>query len=143
MANPQKSKGDTFERFVCAYLAQRMDCERIPAGTAEDRGDLWTRLCAIQVKNRRNWELGVWLRETLEQQQNAGKVLHALILKRPRHTAPQDQIVLMTLGQFRELLAFANHYMDKIDFMTERQYRDLYHADSQQAAAATHPTEPA
>ena len=40
MANPQKRKGSAFERLVADYLAERVACERIPAGATLDRGDL-------------------------------------------------------------------------------------------------------
>jgi hypothetical protein len=104
MANASKRKGSAFELLVQRYLAERLDCERIPAGATIDRGDLWTRACLVQCKNCRTLRLGEWLRETLQQQQDARKPLHALVVKRPRTTAPEDQIVVMTLGQLRELL---------------------------------------
>jgi hypothetical protein len=105
MANANKKKGDRFELTVQRYLSERIDCERIPAGATVDRGDLWTRTCLIQCKNVRGWRLGEWLRETIQQQQDARKELHALVIKRTRTTDPADQFVVMTLGQLRELLA--------------------------------------
>ena len=104
MANPQKAKGSTFERLIADYLAQRMPCERIPAGATLDRGDLWTEAAAIQCKNHRTLSLGAWLRDAVEQQRNAGKRLHALVVKRKGTTAPAEQFVVMSLEQFRELL---------------------------------------
>jgi hypothetical protein len=104
MANPQKRKGSAFERLICDYLAERMPCERIPAGATLDRGDLWTEAAAIQCKNHRTLSLGAWLRDAMEQQVNAGKRLHALVVKRKGATAAADQFVVMTLEQFRELL---------------------------------------
>jgi hypothetical protein len=104
MANPQKVKGAAFERLIADYLAERIPCERIPAGATLDRGDLWTEAAAIQCKNHRTLSLGAWLRDAIEQQQNAGKRLHALVVKRKGTTAPADQFVVMSLEQFRELL---------------------------------------
>jgi hypothetical protein len=40
----------------------------------------------------------------MEQQVNAGKRLHALVVKRKGTTDPAEQFVVMTLEQFRELL---------------------------------------
>ncbi len=104
MANPQKRKGSAFERLIADYLAERMPCERIPAGATLDRGDLWTEAAAIQCKNHRTMSLGAWLRDAMEQQANAGKRLHALVVKRKGSTAAADQFVVMSLEQFRELL---------------------------------------
>jgi hypothetical protein len=59
----------------------------------------------IQCKNQKAIRLGEWLRETIQQQQDARKELHALVIKRTRTTDPADQYVVMTLGQLRELLA--------------------------------------
>jgi len=109
MANANKRKGDAFELLVQRYLSERIDCERIPAGATVDRGDLWTRSCLIQCKNVKGYRLGEWIRETLQQQQDARKALHALVIKRTRTTAPEDQFVVMTLGQLRELLAHVNN----------------------------------
>ena len=104
MANAQKRKGSAFERLIADYLAERIPCERIPAGATLDRGDLWTEAAAIQCKNHRTLSLGAWLRDALQQQQNAGKRLHALVVKRKGTTAPAEQFVVMSLEQFRELL---------------------------------------
>ena len=107
MANSSKRKGSAFERLIADYLAERMPCERIPAGATLDRGDLWTEAAAIQCKNHRTLSLGAWLRDAMEQQQNAGKRLHALVVKRKGSAAPAEQFVVMSLEQFRELLAEA------------------------------------
>mgnify|MGYP003346958667 FL=1 len=105
MANPQKRKGSSFERLVADYLAERIACERIPAGATLDRGDLWTDRAAIQCKNQRTLSLGAWLRDAIAQQVNAGKRLHALVVKAKGTTDPAEQFVVMSLAQFRELLA--------------------------------------
>ena len=104
MANPQKAKGASFERLIADYLAERMPCERIPAGATLDRGDLWTEAAAIQCKNCRSLSLGAWLRDAMEQQVNAGKRFHALVVKRKGSAAAAEQFVVMSLEQFRELL---------------------------------------
>lgn len=109
MANANKRKGDAFELSVQRYLAERLDCERIPAGATVDRGDLWTRTCLVQCKNQRGLELGEWLKETLQQQEAAKKPLHALVIKRRLFPDPADQYVVMTLAQLREMLATVNN----------------------------------
>jgi hypothetical protein len=105
MANPQKRKGSAFERLIADYLAERIPCERIPAGATLDRGDLWTSAAAIQCKNHRALSLGAWLRDAVQQQANAGKRLHALVVKRKGVTDPAEQFVVMTLEQFRDLIS--------------------------------------
>lgn len=105
MTNPQKAKGSAFERLVRDYLAQAIPCERIPAGATLDRGDLWTASCAIQCKSHRTLSLGSWMRDTLQQQTNAAKPLHALVIKRKGTTDPAQQLVVMTLEQLRSILA--------------------------------------
>jgi hypothetical protein len=105
MANPQKAKGSAFERLVCDYLAESFPCERLPAGATIDRGDLWTPHAAIQCKNHRTLSLGAWLAQAVQQQQNARKRLHALVVKRKGTTDPGAQLVVMTLEQLRSLLS--------------------------------------
>jgi hypothetical protein len=103
--NRQKAKGSAFERLVRDYLAESIPCERIPAGATLDRGDLWTPQCAIQCKAHRTLSLGAWLKDTIHQQANANKPLHALVVKRKGTTAPGEQLVVMTLDQFRAILS--------------------------------------
>jgi hypothetical protein len=104
MTNPQKAKGSAFERLICDYLAHAIPCERIPAGATLDRGDLWTPSAAIQCKNHRTISLGSWIDQTIAQQSNACKPLHALAIKRKGTTDPGSQLVVMTLAQFRSIL---------------------------------------
>jgi len=104
MTSPQKRKGSAFERLIADYLAERLPCERIPAGATLDRGDMWTSAAAIQCKNCRTLSLGAWLRDARDQQRNAGKRLHALVVKAKGTTDPAEQFVVMTLEQFRQML---------------------------------------
>lgn len=104
MANAQKAKGASFERLVADYLSERFPAERIPAGATLDRGDIWCEAAAIQCKNHRTLSLGAWLRDAVQQQANAGKRFHALVVKRKGTTAPAEQFVVMTLEQFRDLV---------------------------------------
>jgi hypothetical protein len=104
MANPSKRKGSAFERLIADYLAERIPCERIPAGATLDRGDLWLPDMAIQVKCCRSLSLGAWLRDTVQQQANAKKPLHALVVKRKGVADPGEQFAIMTVSQLRDLL---------------------------------------
>lgn len=105
MSNPAKAKGSAFERLIADYLAEAMPCERIPAGATLDRGDLWTPPAAIQCKNHQTLRLGSWLDETLEQQHNARKYLHWLVVKRKGTTDPARQFAICTLDQARTITA--------------------------------------
>lgn len=105
MSNPHKVKGSAFERLVRDYLAAAIPCERIPPGATLDRGDLWTPSAAIQCKNHRTLRLNEWMHDTIAQQANAAKPLHALVVKRARTTDPAQQLVVMTLEQFRAILS--------------------------------------
>ena len=105
MANAQKRKGSAFERLIADYLAERIPCERIPAGATLDRGDLWLPDMAIQVKCCRTLSLGAWLRDTVQQQANAKKPLHALVVKRKGVADPGEQFAIMTVSQLRDLLS--------------------------------------
>jgi hypothetical protein len=108
MANPQKAKGTAFERLIADYLAQAIPCERIPPGATIDRGDLWTPTAAIQCKNHRTLSLGAWLAATAQQQQNAAKALHFLVVKRKGSTDPAQQFAICTVEQMRSILSTNN-----------------------------------
>lgn len=84
MTNPNKAKGDGFERDVRDYLNERgLTCERIPAGARNDRGDLWIPDGpVVQVKNRGRLELATWVDETMHQMRNAGRGEGWLVIKR-------------------------------------------------------------
>lgn len=103
--NRHKAKGSAFERLIRDYLAEVVPCERIPAGATLDRGDLWTPSAAIQCKNHRTLQVSTWLSETCQQQVNAQKPLHALVVKRKGHGDPADQLAVMRLEQFRDILS--------------------------------------
>ena len=103
MSNPAKAKGSKFEREICDYLAEVMPAERIPAGATIDRGDLWTPHAAWQCKNRQQLSLGAWLDETVEQQINAKRFLHWLIVKRKGTTDPANQFAICTVAQARTI----------------------------------------
>ena len=105
MTNPNKAKGDQAERLVRDLLiAEGLPAERIPAGTTQDIGDIWTPTAVVQVKNHKRLSLGPWLDETVAQQQHAGKVWHGLIVKRRGYGAPDQWFAVMEAQQFAWML---------------------------------------
>jgi hypothetical protein len=104
MSNPAKRKGSSFERLICDYLGETVPCERIPAGSELDRGDLWTPHAAIQCKNRAQLSLGAWLDDTVAQQANAHKPYHWLVVKRRGSADPANQFAICTVEQLRRIL---------------------------------------
>lgn len=84
MANPNKARGDAFERAVRDYLLERgVTCERIPAGATQDHGDLWLPGGpVIQCKNHARIDLAGWIDETRHQMENAGRSMAWVAVKR-------------------------------------------------------------
>jgi Holliday junction resolvase len=85
LTNPNKAKGDQFERDVRDYLLDRgIATERIPAGARKDRSDLWLPPpgAVIQCKNRKTIELAGWVDEMEKQRANTGRPLGFVAIKR-------------------------------------------------------------
>ena len=106
MANRSKAKGSAFELAVARYLAEEFPCERIPAGSSVDRGDLWLGApVAIQCKAVQQLSLGAWLDATEVQAANAKRPFHYLVVKRKGTTDPAKQFAVSTLAQARTITA--------------------------------------
>ena len=105
MANRSKAKGSAFELAVARYLAEEFPCERIPAGSSVDRGDLWGPLVAWQCKAVQQLSLGAWLDATEVQSANAKRPFHYLVVKRKGTTDPAKQFAVSTLAQARTITA--------------------------------------
>lgn len=108
MANRSKAKGSAFELAVARYLAEEFPCERIPAGSAVDRGDLWGPLVAWQCKAVQQLSLGAWLDATEVQAANANRPFHYLVVKRKGVSATTDpgrQFAICSLDQARTITA--------------------------------------
>lgn len=110
MSNPNKIKGDSFERSIRDHLAAYgVTVERTRAGYARDAGDLHigrdgTKPRAIlSAKNRRTWAVAQWLRELEAQRIEARAVHGALVIKRPGVSDPGQQYVVMTVNDWRWL----------------------------------------
>lgn len=109
MANPSKAKGSAFELAVARYLAEEFPCERIPAGSSLDRGDLWLGApVAVQCKAVQKLSLGAWLDDTEVQAANAKRPFHFLVVKRKGVSATTDpgrQFAVCSLAQARTITA--------------------------------------
>jgi hypothetical protein len=103
--NANKRKGSLFERQVTDYLAEVMEAERTVAGSRYDKGDIWTPppSAVWQCKNHQQLSIGSWLRETQQQQKNAKRFLHWLVIKNKGVTDPAEQIAVCTLSQARTI----------------------------------------
>lgn len=99
-------KGYELERLVeLGLIEEGFDASRPRAGSPEDKGDIygvpdWT----IQCKNQNGLSLGAWIDATLRQQANGKTKYHALIYKRKGKAKFEDQFVIMTAGQWLELI---------------------------------------
>ena len=108
MTSPQKRKGDEWERRVVELCrAAGFDAERIPAGSTNDRGDIWTLDTVIECKNHKQLSLGPWLTELTKVQEFVGKPFHVLAVKRRQHP-PESGFAVMELSQALELIRLAS-----------------------------------
>ena len=104
MTNRAKAKGTAFESLVRDYLrGHGIPAERMPAGAANDRGDLagvpgWT----LELKNYADGARAVrdGLADLEREQAAADTPYGAVIYKRRGTTDPGRQLVVMELWQF-------------------------------------------
>jgi hypothetical protein len=99
------------ETITVAYLAQHIDdgIERRVTNGAKDRGDIaglraHGKRVVVEVKNRRDWTPGTWLREAEKERQNDNALAGVVVAKRHGIADPAQQIVLMTLADLVALL---------------------------------------
>lgn len=108
-----KAAGTRFESLVAGYLAGRVDdrIERRRLEGSKDRGDI----AAVRTRHNERvvleckdyggrTEIGSWLKELQEEKTNDGASIGAIVAKRRGTTAPEDQIVIMTLADLAFLL---------------------------------------
>lgn len=119
MPNPNKIKGDMFERAVQAYLQKNGFpwCEKTRAGYERDTGDLHLvpgPAVIAQVKNRAKWEVPAWLAGLQNQVRNAGARHGMLVVKKPRVSDPGQSYVVMELAAVVELLREAGYGAPKV-----------------------------
>ncbi len=88
MTHPNKAKGSRWEAAVRDYLADKLGLrlERIPAGAANDRGDIsgLPNLC-VECKDVAKLDFAGWVDEARAEAENVGPgVLPVVVVKRRR-----------------------------------------------------------
>lgn len=112
MTNRAKQKGTWFESLIRDYLIVNWDDRivRVPSAGSNDQGDLanfrvaGVHKVAIECKDHRKMELGVWLTEAEKERANLGGVAGIVVHKRPGKGRAGDQYVTMTLHTLITLL---------------------------------------
>lgn len=103
-----RAKGTLLETAIKNYFQEQgFDAERIALQGKNDIGDI--RIVGIdsvfELKNCKKIELSKWVKETEVERQNAKKRFGFCIFKRRGTNKPDEQFVLMTVGQLVEILA--------------------------------------
>jgi hypothetical protein len=108
-----RAKGTALETLAVNYLSERLGDDRImrmPLHGKADRGDIagvrtvLGEKIAIEVKNHKRMELGVWLTEAEIERGNADAAVAVVVHKRHGKGQAPDQLVTMTLADFSVLL---------------------------------------
>ena len=107
-----KQAGTRFESLVAAFLAERLDDDRIERRAktgAKDRGDIagvrhMGQRVVIECKNTSKLTLGTWLTEAEIERGNDDAGVAIVAHKRHGKAAAKDQLVTMTLGDLAALL---------------------------------------
>lgn len=111
LVNPQKNKGDAYERSIIDYLRQcgfRVD--RTRAGWSDDRGDIHgIEGVTLECKNHIRMALSGWIAELLTECENNQTTIGAVIHKKKGVTNPADQYATLPLGKFVQLLREAGY----------------------------------
>jgi hypothetical protein len=114
VSNPNKVKGDAFERAVQDYLQANGFpwTEKTRAGYERDHGDLHLvpgRAVIAQAKNVRAWRLAEWIDQLAEQVTDAGADHGLLVVKRPKISDPGRSYTVMELSAAARLLRQAGY----------------------------------
>ncbi len=98
--NPQKNKGDSFERTIISGLkGLGIDVWRTRAGWTDDRGDIaGIPNCVVECKNHARSDLSGWINELNIEIANADADTGVIIHKRHGVTDPLQQWVTTTVG---------------------------------------------
>lgn len=117
MTNPNKRRGDTYERAVLQHVqhAGHPDAERTRAGYARDWGDIHldpTRAVVVQCKNHARWALPEWLTQLAEQVRDAGARHGVLVIKRRGTGQVGRHYAVLEFGDYLDLLADAGYGTD-------------------------------
>ena len=111
MSNPQKRKGDAYERSIRDYLnSQGFMVDRTRAGWSDDRGDLHGVSGFVwECKNHKALQLSGWISELLVECTNAGAPLGAVVHKKRGVTDAADQYATLPLWMLVQLLKEAGY----------------------------------
>jgi hypothetical protein len=110
VTNPNKRKGDDYERLVRDYATARgWLAEKTRAGYERDAGDVHLfgpagMIAILQAKNWRTWCLPEWLRGLAEQKAQAKAPHAALVIKRRGVGDPALSYVVVTLADYLDLI---------------------------------------
>lgn len=116
MTNPNKNKGDRFERDAVEYLREHsFHVDRTRAGWADDRGDIHGLVSAdgrpftFECKNVKQQNLSGWLEELrVEVANNHGRI--GAVIHKKRGTADAgEQYATLPFAWLIELLIDANY----------------------------------
>jgi hypothetical protein len=107
-----KAAGSRMERLVADYLAEHVDdrVDRRVKNGAKDKGDIgglrhMGGRVVVEVKDYGGrLQAGPWLGEAETERGNDDALAGLVVAKRARHAAPEDQVVLLTLGELVALL---------------------------------------
>ena len=110
MSNPQKQKGDRWEREVVKYLQSRLGglrLGRLKAGAERDEGDIGgDPLAVYECRDRRQMDFSAAISSAYEHAACAGKSLSIVVYKRPGLPV-EAAYVVMDLEDYAELRALA------------------------------------
>jgi hypothetical protein len=116
MTNPQKQKGNAYERSIVTFLRERgYSVDRTRAGWADDRGDVHglhhPRLgpFTIECKNHRAMALSSWMGELAREVAANGGTLGAVVHKRKGVADANEQYATLPFGMLVQLLKEAGY----------------------------------
>lgn len=118
-----KAAGSWLEITMTAYL-QRVVDERIFRQTKTGRNDLADiggvrihgQKLAVECKNEARAHIPQWLREAETERGNLDALAGVVIAKRAGSMKPEDQLVIMTAGEFVSILTGSReHYDEPLD----------------------------
>jgi hypothetical protein len=108
MANPQKRKGDKWERDVANYLTKNSGdaVTRIRAGWTDDRGDLdGLPYFAVECKDQARWCIPAWFREAEREAAAWDEPRHPLLVVKRPQLPVDDALAITTLDALTSVLA--------------------------------------
>ena len=111
--NPQKNKGDGFERVIVGAIEDAgLSAWRTRAGWTDDRGDIaGLDGVVVECKNHSRLDLSGWIKELAREVSNAGARRGVVVHKRKGVSDPNEQYVTMTV---RDWLAMEKEIRDEL-----------------------------